>query len=152
MKHQTIHHRNVKRRALAAGLLVSLALISGALALASGPALAEGGGTPIRDQASKTRRNVGPNWQGRISPTMDRAIAGISPIADIREIGITAEIGTTMDRGIIAISATTVVPTSPTTGRTRTSIRTITIRARRRGSVSSSDSDYPAMTNREHRR
>jgi len=44
---KTNHHRSVKRRALAAGLLVSLALISGALAV---PAMAEGGGTPIGDQ------------------------------------------------------------------------------------------------------
>ena len=85
MKHQTIHHRNVKRRALAAGLLVSLALISGALALASGPALAEGGGTPIRDQgventperrAELARQDLANNGPGYSRYQSDRGYQG----------------------------------------------------------------------------
>jgi len=50
MRHETDHHRKVKRR-LSAGLLVALALVSGALAFGSGAAFGEGGGDPIRDQS-----------------------------------------------------------------------------------------------------
>ena len=85
MKQQTIHHRSVKRRVLAAGLLVSLALISGALAFASGPAMAEGGGTPIGDQgvqntperrAEMARQDLANNGPGYGRSQSDRGSRG----------------------------------------------------------------------------
>jgi hypothetical protein len=64
MKH-THEHRKLKRR-LTAGLLVSLVLVSGALAFASPLAMAEGGGTPIQDQGitREMKRNEAINNPG----------------------------------------------------------------------------------------
>ena len=70
MKLRTVRQGDTRRRSSVAPLLVSLALVSGALALGTGPALGEGGGTPIGDQGvprnyqSSGEARFGSNYNG----------------------------------------------------------------------------------------
>ena len=69
MKLRTVQQGDA-RRSRVAPLLISLALVSGTLALGTGPAMGEGGGTPIGDQGvprnyqSQGEARFGSNYNG----------------------------------------------------------------------------------------
>jgi len=70
MKLQTVQQGDARRRSRMAPLLISLALASGTLAFGTGPAMGEGGGTPIGDQGvprnyqSPGEARFGSNYNG----------------------------------------------------------------------------------------
>jgi len=78
MKLRTIQQGDARRRSRTAPLLISLALVSGTLALGTGPAMGEGGGTPIGDQGvprnyqSQGEARFGSNYNGGGRQQVDR--------------------------------------------------------------------------------